>query len=81
MRCYNVLEKFALWIVQFLETVFMTISRWISSAGQAMSDVDQAIRAVIQAILIGTVIVIITFAALLLLRILVLALVKLYQLY
>jgi hypothetical protein len=81
IRCYKFLKGSALCIYHLPKAVVMAISRWISSAGRAISDVGQAIKAVILVILRGIAIGTITILSLMLLCITLWALVKVFRIY
>jgi type II secretory pathway component PulM len=81
IRHYKALEGSVLWILHLPKAAATAISRWISRTGRLISDVGQAIKATIQAVLRVVAIGITTALSLVLLYITFRAMVKVFRIY
>jgi hypothetical protein len=81
IRYYKALEGSVLWILHLPKAAATAISHWISRTGRLISDVGQAIKATIQAVLRVVAIGIMTVLSLVLLYITFLAIVKVFRIY
>jgi hypothetical protein len=81
IRYYKALEGSVLSILHLPKAAAIAISRWISRTGRLISDVGQAIKATIQAVLRGVAIGITTVLSLVLLYITFLAIMKVFRIY
>jgi hypothetical protein len=81
IRYYKALEGSVLSILYLPKAAAMAIPRWISGTGRLISDVGQAIKATIQAVLRGVAIGITTALSLVLLYITFLAMMKVFRIY